>query len=151
MSNNVVTSTIRSFSERTGISRSYDYVLLGKGELESSKIGGVRLIHEDSFVRLLERTRIRPKGKAPAHRRKKTCPAPDATSLQAIDGAFQRLDYYPGDRPQLSGVGHRRANGHTGAAAQSRNGRDTALCTRPVGSSLHIAVGDDHGMIAESN
>src|SRR6516164_7439627 len=81
----------------------------------------------------------------------KTCPAPDATSLQAIDGAFQRLDYYPGDRPQLSGVGHRRANGHTGAAAQSRNGRDTALCTRPVGSSLHIAVGDDHGMIAESN
>jgi len=55
----VVTSTIRSFSKRTGLSRSYIYVLLQKGDLQSSKIGGIRLIHEDSWLRLLERTRVR--------------------------------------------------------------------------------------------
>ena len=59
---NVVTSTIRNFSERTGISRSYVCVLLDKGELESSKIGNIRLIHEDSYLRLLERNRVPPKG-----------------------------------------------------------------------------------------
>jgi excisionase family DNA binding protein len=58
----IVTSTVRDFSRRTGISRSYVYVLLSKGELESSKIGGIRLIHEESYLRLLERTRACPKG-----------------------------------------------------------------------------------------
>jgi excisionase family DNA binding protein len=62
----VVTSTIRSFSKRTGLSRSYIYVLLQKGDLESSKIGGVRLIHEDSYLRLLARNRVPPKHTAAA-------------------------------------------------------------------------------------
>jgi len=57
----IVTSTIRNFSRRSGISRSQIYVLLERGDLESSKIGGIRLIHEDSYRRLLERRRVRPK------------------------------------------------------------------------------------------
>jgi hypothetical protein len=61
MDTDVVTSTIRDFSKRSGISRSQIYVLLDRGELESSKIGGIRLIHEDSYRRLLERSRVPPK------------------------------------------------------------------------------------------
>jgi hypothetical protein len=57
----VVTSTIRDFSRRSGISRSQIYVLLDRGLLDSSKIGGIRVIHEDSYRRLLERTRVPPK------------------------------------------------------------------------------------------
>jgi hypothetical protein len=60
----IITSTIREFSRRSGISRSQLYVLLQRGELESSKIGGIRLIHEDSYYRLLERSRVRPKQRA---------------------------------------------------------------------------------------
>ena len=82
----------------------------------------------------------------------------DVYNLTAKSAVFKRR-FHSSDRcmrcahrlTRANCTGNRHASGHTGAAAQSRNGRDTALCTRPVGSSLHIAVGDDHGMIAESN
>jgi excisionase family DNA binding protein len=61
MSDEVITSRVAEFCQRTGISKSQVYVLLDRGLLDSSKIGGIRLIHEDSYRRLLERTRVPPK------------------------------------------------------------------------------------------
>jgi excisionase family DNA binding protein len=57
----IVTSTIRDFSKRTGLSRSYIYVLLDKGDLESVKIGATRLIIEESYARLIARSRVPPR------------------------------------------------------------------------------------------
>jgi hypothetical protein len=59
----IITSTILNFTRRSGISRSQVYVLLGRGELESAKVGGSRLIIEDSYHRLLDRSRVLPKHK----------------------------------------------------------------------------------------
>jgi hypothetical protein len=57
----IITSPIKQFSRRSGISRSQVYVLLARGELESVKIGGIRLVIEDSYRRLLEKSRVPPK------------------------------------------------------------------------------------------
>ena len=59
----IITSTITNFTQRSGISRSQVYVLLERGELESAKVGGSRLIIEDSYHRLLDRVRVPPKRK----------------------------------------------------------------------------------------
>jgi len=59
----IITSTIPNFTRRSGISRSQVYVLLERGELESAKVGGSRLIIEDSYHRLLDRVRVPPKRK----------------------------------------------------------------------------------------
>jgi hypothetical protein len=53
----LITSTVRDFSRRTGISRSQLYVLFQRGELETVKVGGIRLVIVDSYRRLLERAR----------------------------------------------------------------------------------------------
>jgi hypothetical protein len=55
--------TVQEFIRWSGLSRSTVYVLLDKGDIESSKIGGIRMIHNDSYRQLLERTRVPPKTK----------------------------------------------------------------------------------------
>ena len=59
----IITSTVTNFTQRSGFSRSQVYVLLKRGELESAKVGGSRLIIEDSYHRLLDRARVPPKRK----------------------------------------------------------------------------------------
>jgi excisionase family DNA binding protein len=56
-----LTSTVTEFAKRSGISRSKVYEMLDSGELESAKIGGMRLILEESYRRLLEKNRIAPR------------------------------------------------------------------------------------------
>ena len=55
--------TIKEFMQMSDLSRTMVYRLLAKGDLESSKIGGIRLIDNDSWLALLERTRVPPKAK----------------------------------------------------------------------------------------
>jgi excisionase family DNA binding protein len=64
--NGVITSTIDNFSRRTGICRAKIYTMLDSGELESAKVGKSRLIIEESYHRLVQRSRVPPKTKATA-------------------------------------------------------------------------------------
>jgi len=61
MSDARISSTIKDFVKRSGIGRSKVYEMLDSGELESAKVGGMRLIIEDSYRRLLEHHRVPPK------------------------------------------------------------------------------------------
>jgi excisionase family DNA binding protein len=65
MSDDRITSTVTQFVRRSGLGRTKVYEMLAAGELESAKLGRTRLVIEGSYLRLLERTRVRPKGKVP--------------------------------------------------------------------------------------
>ena len=55
--------TIKDFMQLSDLSRSMVYRLLQRGDLQSSQVGGIRLIDNDSWLALLERTRVPPKTK----------------------------------------------------------------------------------------
>jgi hypothetical protein len=61
MTAEIITSRVTAFCQRSGLSRSKVYLLMERGELESLKIDGNRLIVEESYRRLIERSRVAPK------------------------------------------------------------------------------------------
>jgi hypothetical protein len=65
MTEDLITSPIRDFCRRSGISRTQVYRLLDRGLLESVKIDDMRLIVLDSYRKLMERSRVPPKSAPP--------------------------------------------------------------------------------------
>jgi hypothetical protein len=56
-----ITAPINDFCQWSGISRRQVYRMLDRGQIESVKIGDMRLVIIDSYRRLIERTRVPPK------------------------------------------------------------------------------------------
>jgi hypothetical protein len=60
MSEDRITSTVAQFIKRSGMGKTKVYELINRGDLETAKIDNTRLVLEESYRRLLNRSRVPP-------------------------------------------------------------------------------------------